>query len=99
MLQQLASEWQIPIPGPIVLHIDNAAAVAMSVANGVTTRFKHIDTRAHYVNEQVQRGKLITRRVPGSEHLADMFTKPLPLRTFLENMQNIRSLEQGPARG
>lgn len=89
-LQQLAKEWFIPIPSPTKVFVDNTAALAMTMANGPTTRSKHIDTRARYIQQQVQRQRILPTHISGTQQLADMFTKPLPLAMLRRNIERIR---------
>lgn len=90
-IRSLAHEWEIPLDAPPTLFIDNAAAVAMAHANGPTMRSKHIDTKSHYIAQQVRDKKLRVRHIPGTEQLADLFTKPLPASTFNKLIELIRT--------
>ena len=46
-------------------------------------RCKHIDTRYHFVREQVERGETILRKIDTKKKLADVFTKELDRVQFL----------------
>lgn len=74
LITQLAAEWCIPISNPSKLFVDNAAALAMAVANGSTTRSQHIDTKVPFVNDPVQRGVITPVHTPERQQIADMFT-------------------------
>ncbi len=54
-LQQVAFEWNIDINRPTPLYMDNTAAISMAAANGLTTRSKHIDTKAHFLREKLKK--------------------------------------------
>jgi hypothetical protein len=54
----------------------------MSVNPILHARTKHIAIDYHFVREKVALGTLITRFVPSSSQLADLFTKPLSRVTF-----------------
>jgi len=44
---------------------------------------KHIDIHYHYIHECIKDGKVSVYFIPGSENLADMFTKNLGAIDFL----------------
>ncbi len=58
--------------------MDNTAAISMATANGPTTRSKHIDSKAHFLREQLKKGTIRTIYVQSNQQIADLFTKPLP---------------------
>ena len=47
-------------------------------------RSKHFDTDYHYIREQVALGLIETRHIPAALQLADIFTKSLPKRQFVD---------------
>ena len=49
----------------------------MSKNPGDHSKSKHIDTRYHFVREQVEKGAIILEKVDTNDNLADIFTKPL----------------------
>lgn len=67
----------IPIHQPPELFCDNLSALHMSINPVFHARTKHIELDYHFVREKVALGSLITRYVPSSKQLADIFTKPL----------------------
>uniref|UniRef100_A0A2N9J0X7 Uncharacterized protein n=1 Tax=Fagus sylvatica TaxID=28930 RepID=A0A2N9J0X7_FAGSY len=67
---------------PPTLFCDNLSALHMSVNPILHARTKHIAIDYHFVREKVALGTLITRFVPSSSQLADLFTKPLSRVTF-----------------
>jgi hypothetical protein len=69
---------QLPIYG------DNQGSVFM-VHNPVTDGWtKHIDTRYHYVRQQIKNGAVTVYYVRSDENPADIFTKPLGKVKFLK---------------
>ena len=47
-------------------------------------RFKHIEIDYHFVREKVTLEALITRFLPSTKQIVDVFTKPLPKQSFLQ---------------
>ena len=43
---------------------------------------KHIDTRYHFVREQVEAGSKVLKKIDTKENLADVFTKALDKGQF-----------------
>lgn len=76
-LRQLMNEWRLPKQPSTPLGVDNTCDLAMTVANGHTTKSKHIHTRERYVTEQFQSCAISVRYVPSNRQLADIFTKVL----------------------
>ena len=66
-----------PLKTVPILLVDNASAVKLANNPAFHRRSKHIDIRYHFVRKQVEEGRLKTRQIPGSEHVADVLTKPL----------------------
>jgi hypothetical protein len=54
----------------------------MSVNPVLHARTKHIAIDYHFVREKVALGSLLTRFVPSSLQIADLFTKPLSRAVF-----------------
>uniref|UniRef100_A0A2N9GS34 Reverse transcriptase Ty1/copia-type domain-containing protein n=1 Tax=Fagus sylvatica TaxID=28930 RepID=A0A2N9GS34_FAGSY len=67
---------------PPVLFCDNLSALHMSVNPVLHARTKHIAIDYHFVREKVALGSLLTRFVPSSLQIADLFTKPLSRAVF-----------------
>ena len=72
----------IEIEEPIQLLVDNKSAINLAnnpVSHG---RSKHIDTRFHFLRDQVNTGKLKLVYCPTQQQLADALTKPLRKERF-----------------
>jgi hypothetical protein len=63
--------------GPIKVHVDNKSAIALGKNPEFHKRSKHIDVQYHYVQEQVQNGRIITPYLPTAHMIADGLTKAL----------------------
>ena len=80
-------------PEATELLIDNRGVVDISHDPGaVHARSKHIHRRHFYVRELVQSGEFKTTFVPGDDNLADIFTKPLDTRKFLNLRARLMNL-------
>jgi hypothetical protein len=67
----------LQVDDPITIFCDNTSAIRLAENAMTTPRSKHIDTRFHYIRQQVQDGKIAVKYVPGEDNVADIFTKPL----------------------
>jgi hypothetical protein len=63
--------------GATPLFCDNNGTIALSFNQAFHARVKHIDVQYHFIREQVEAHKIIVKRVPSADNLADIFTKPL----------------------
>ena len=68
--------------GPIVMGIDNTAAIDTAKDIGVTKRNKHFERAIHYVREEVSHLRVLLTFLPTSLQMADIFTKGLDRKTF-----------------
>jgi len=59
----------------IVLFCDNKGAIQIALNNSYSPRTKHVDIKAKFVHELIEKRELILHYVSTSEMLADIFTK------------------------
>ena len=59
----------------LTLMMDNQSAIALTKNSVDHGRSKHIDTRYHFIREQVVSGNLQVMYTPTNEMLADLMTK------------------------
>ncbi|GJW89574.1 hypothetical protein Tco_0167127 [Tanacetum coccineum] len=69
---------QIRIP----LYCNNRSAIALCCNNVQHSRSKHINTRHHFIREQVEKGVVELYFVMTDYQLADIFTKALPRKRY-----------------
>ena len=67
-----------------LLLCDNLFSVYLCANLALHNKSKHFDTDYHYIREQVALGLIETRHIPASRQTADIFTKSLPRKAFLE---------------
>jgi hypothetical protein len=90
-LGRLLREFGCLFSNPIVMLEDNQSCIHLSKNPGDFAKSKHIDTRYHFVREQVEKGTIILQKIDTKENLADMFTKPLDRTQFSLIASNIIS--------
>jgi len=79
---QLLKTMNIPVETPVTVRVDNMGAIFMSenASSGVRTR--HVDTRYHFVREQVADKIVEIVFVKTDENKADGFTKNIKSEVF-----------------
>ena len=76
-LMRLLKEFGCLFNKPLVLLEDNQACIFLSKNPGDYNKSKHIDTKYHFVREQVEAGTVVLKKVDTKDNLADVFTKPM----------------------
>jgi hypothetical protein len=94
-LQSLLQEMKIDVEHEVELMVDNKSAINLaknSIAHG---RSKHIETKFHFLRDQVTKGKIKMSYCNTNDQMADVLTKPLKIDRFkdLRRMLNVQSLE------
>ncbi|AAD21687.1 Strong similarity to gi/3600044 T12H20.12 protease homolog from Arabidopsis thaliana BAC gb/AF080119 and is a member of the reverse transcriptase family PF/00078 [Arabidopsis thaliana] len=80
----LLRDLGIPQYLPTQVYCDNLSAVYLSANPALHNRSKHFDTDYHYIREQVALGLIETQHISATFQLADVFTKSLPRRAFVD---------------
>jgi hypothetical protein len=81
-MYMLLMELQLMKDEKMELRIDSKSAIDLAkhpVAHG---RSKHIETKFHFLRDQVNNGKLEVKHCKTEEQIADLLTKPLKLSSF-----------------
>jgi hypothetical protein len=68
----------------VKLNIDNNSAISLCKNPVFHDRSKHIDTRYHFIRENMEKGKINVEHIGTNDQLADLLTKPLGTTKFLE---------------
>ncbi|CAJ2665360.1 unnamed protein product [Trifolium pratense] len=94
-LLALLQEMKIDIEQEVELMVDNKSAINLAknpIAHG---RSKHIETKFHFLRDQVTKGKIKMTYCNTEKQMADVLTKPLKIDRFkdLRRMMNVQSLE------
>ena len=72
----------LPFSLPPVIYYDNVSAMRMTVNPIFHARTKHIKLDYHFFREKVAKSSLITKYVPSSHQVADIFIKALSHPAF-----------------
>lgn len=76
-LKELSKGFDITMMEPITIYTDSQSCISMIKNQKFSNRSKHIDTRYHYIRDQVGSGYISLKYCPTAENTADLFTKPL----------------------
>ena len=71
------------------LFCDNNGAVCLALDPQFHSRTKHFDIRYHYIRQCIDGGEVAINRVPTTDNIADIFTKPLAITPFTRFRQLI----------
>lgn len=71
------SYQKTPTAPPVLLLVDNQAAIRVAQNPEDHQRSKHIDVSYHYIRDKVDEGLMKLQYVPTKEMVADFLTKPL----------------------
>jgi hypothetical protein len=64
------------------IFCDNTSAIAISHNPVMHSKTKHIDLRYHFIRDHIIKGDIELHFIPTDQQLADVFTKPLDVKTF-----------------
>jgi hypothetical protein len=64
------------------MRADNQGAIALAKNPHLHERSRHIDISYYYVQDLVQKGRVIIDYIPTADMVADSFTKPLERTAF-----------------
>ena len=92
-LQSLFSELNLQLVGIPVLWCDNISAKSLAHNPVFHSQTKHIEVDLHFLRDLVSSGKLDIRYVPTESHIADIFTKALPITRFQLLSSNLSLIE------
>jgi hypothetical protein len=81
MIQTL-SDLEVKYTASIPIHCDNTSAISVSKNPVFHSKTKHIPIKYHFLREKVSNEIVQIHYIPTTEHIADIFTKPLPKTPF-----------------
>uniref|UniRef100_A0AAV1UQQ6 Uncharacterized protein n=1 Tax=Peronospora matthiolae TaxID=2874970 RepID=A0AAV1UQQ6_9STRA len=81
-LRYLVEEFGLPSSGATKIMMDSKSAINIATNLGYTHRTKHINLRAHFVNDHVKSVSLSLTCVSPEKQFADFLTKAVPHRAL-----------------
>jgi len=89
-LDSVMMELKCEVMKPLTLKIDNKSSISPAKNPISHGRSKHIETRFHFIREQVTNGMIELHYCPTELQLADGFTKAVKLDRFEFLRENLR---------
>ena len=83
-IRNLLNELTV-VKGPIILAVDNTAAIKISEQRGVTKLTKHFDFAAYRIRDDVERQRVRCVFVDTYDQTADVLTKALSDYEFMRH--------------
>jgi len=83
-LRRILEEVKCTQLGPLMLFCDNSSAIKLSKNPVLHGRSKHIDVRFHFLRDLAKEGAVELCYCKSDEQIADIFTKPLKVDSFLK---------------
>ncbi|GAU37611.1 hypothetical protein TSUD_365320 [Trifolium subterraneum] len=83
-LESLLKDIQVELTEPIQLLVDNKSAINLAKNPISHGRSKHIETRFHFIREQVNNGRIVLNHCPTEVQEADILTKGLKHDRFIK---------------
>ena len=78
-MRNILDEMGYTCTAPSPMLIDNQSAVSVTKNPEHHGRMKHLDLSFYWLRDAVDEQKLVPQHIPGTEQVADILTKPLPL--------------------
>ena len=88
-LRQFLSDLGYSPLTPTVIYEDNKSAINIIQNGNDKGRTKHMDIRYHYIRELVQYRHITVTYRPSSQITADILTKPLDAKLFLDHRKSL----------
>ena len=81
-VRNVCNELELGIKGPVILAVDNEAAIKIAENRGVSGRTKHFSDAIHHIRHMIDHNIVTLRWVSTKNQHADGFTKPLDRNAF-----------------
>jgi hypothetical protein len=87
--RMLIGEIGYSVELPVIIHVDNQAAIKICTNDTDHDRTKHIDIKHYFVRDLIIKREIELKWIPTDKQLADMFTKALGTQLFIRNRDAI----------
>ncbi|KAE9349397.1 hypothetical protein PF008_g6913 [Phytophthora fragariae] len=91
-LSELLGELGVVVHEPILMHVDNQAAIKQLEGEDSPGKAKHIDVRVKFVKDFVQKGVIVVEYCESRKMRVDLMTKSFPAPRLGE-LRELVSLE------
>ena len=81
-IKQTLTDIQVEYDDAIPFYYDNTSAISISKNPVSHSKMKHIPIKYHFLREQVAEKNIRVEYVGTKEQVTDIFTKPLPHKSF-----------------
>ena len=82
-VRKLVAVFMGELDQPTFVFCDNKGALDLVANNKTHKRTKHIDIRYHFIREFIRNGTIELFYIESAKNIADVFTKALPVGTFI----------------
>ena len=80
---------------PTVIYCDNKSTISLTKNPVFHGRSKHIDIKFHFIRDLVKDNEIVIEYCRSKEQVADIFTKPLKVDTFLKLKKTLGMMSYG----
>lgn len=94
-LKRFGEEISIFDRKPVQIYSDNQSAIRIASNEKCMHRTRHMSVQASYPREQMELGIIKVDHIPGDRQLADVLTKPLAHRAFMNNISKLMRVVVG----
>ena len=92
LMKEIADKFGLMTRKPVfrcTVWEDNESCITVAKSPKFTPRTKHIAIKYHHFRQFVSDGTLIIKSIDTAEQMADIFTKPLPEKSFCHLRQKL----------
>ena len=65
------------LKNPPTIHCDNQSSIVLEKKTVVHQRSKHIDTKFHFIRDEINKRSILLEYIETEKNVADVFTKPM----------------------
>ena len=74
------------------IFCDSQSAICLAKNNFHHERTKHIDTRYHFIRDEIEEGTLKVSKINTKENPVDILTKSVPVKKFEDALSDLKVL-------